>query len=231
MKVKNKGAFDFFSKPSNYLNNNYSIEIRKNILSKSLIKENNYSILDLGCGDGSLSLPLLNKLNKLVCVDFSIEMLSIIERKVPAEFKDKIDVVHANITDFDYKDKFDVILCFGVLAHVSSIKNLIEVIKNHSKSGTRVFVQFSDTNSCEHRLRSLFINKKPHSTHYINRMKGKEIKRMFNNECFVILKQTKYFGSSLGFTSISGTFGAFVQNFISKFSFFVGENIIEFELK
>ena len=76
-------------------------------------------ILDIGCGNGAISLPLLTKCVDLTLLDISTSMLSLAKDNTKAEFLSKVrlvndDIMHAPL-DPQY---FDLVLCIGVLAHV-----------------------------------------------------------------------------------------------------------------
>ncbi|RPJ69516.1 MAG: hypothetical protein EHM20_16350, partial [Alphaproteobacteria bacterium] len=61
----------FFNKPELYLKNQTLIEIRK-IITRKLVEETiPKQILDLGCGNGSISLQFLSSSTHVVMVDLS----------------------------------------------------------------------------------------------------------------------------------------------------------------
>lgn len=59
-------------------------ELRLDELCRSLKKER-LSILDIGCGPGTLALPLAAQGHELVCVDFSSQMLEVLESRAAAQ--------------------------------------------------------------------------------------------------------------------------------------------------
>ena len=78
-------------------------------------------ILDLGCGDGSLSLQFLPEVDLITLVDFSDNMLNICRNKVPRRMGNRVDFIVNDINLFAPQQKYDVVLCMGVLSHVKSI--------------------------------------------------------------------------------------------------------------
>lgn len=69
----------------------------------------NGEILELMCGTGRISIPLLDSGRKMTCVDYSIGMLDSFERKI----KDKnfiVDIVKMDVTNLNLKKKFGLIL-------------------------------------------------------------------------------------------------------------------------
>jgi ubiquinone/menaquinone biosynthesis C-methylase UbiE len=74
--------------------------------------KNNDIVLDLGCGNGRI-LELFDNINiKYLGVDNNAELINCAKEKYP----DK-KFVHADILEFDIKEKFDVILMVAVLNH------------------------------------------------------------------------------------------------------------------
>lgn len=66
-------------------------------------------LLDLGCGTGKSSLPLVNRGWKATAVDLSPGMLQELKRKAG----DKVNTVCADIADLPKLGEFDLVLCLG----------------------------------------------------------------------------------------------------------------------
>ena len=64
-----------FANPSPYLTGNYYISLRARIVKQLLGEISNCRILDLGCGDGTISLQFLAANNHITLVDSSDGML------------------------------------------------------------------------------------------------------------------------------------------------------------
>ena len=102
-------------------------------------------VLDIGCGDGSISLPLLSRSKKLTLLDVSTNMLAIAKSRIPIERANDVEVVNANFLHADLEsESFDLILCIGVLAHVDSPAAFIAEIARISKPGACVILEFTD---------------------------------------------------------------------------------------
>jgi SAM-dependent methyltransferase len=72
-------------------------------------KNTNDSVLELMCGTGRISIPLLEAGVNLTCVDVSPAMLAILRQKLAARGL-SASVVQANVTDLNLEARFDVIL-------------------------------------------------------------------------------------------------------------------------
>lgn len=85
-------------------------------------------LLDVGCGTGK-HISLLRDRFKCTGLDLSADMLAIARKNVKsAKF------VKGNMTDFDLRKKFDVILClFSAIAYTRNDRNLERTLKNFSR--------------------------------------------------------------------------------------------------
>ena len=70
------------------------------------------NILELMCGTGRVSLPLLHEGYPLTCIDYSEEMIDIFRSKlkIPEFEKQKDKIICQDICDLDLKDQYDLIL-------------------------------------------------------------------------------------------------------------------------
>lgn len=68
--------------------------------------ENRTSILDIGCGTGSLT-SLLTDFDQITGMDLSVDMLSIATQK-----SNKVNWIEGDMTEFELNQKFDVITIF-----------------------------------------------------------------------------------------------------------------------
>jgi 2-polyprenyl-3-methyl-5-hydroxy-6-metoxy-1,4-benzoquinol methylase len=103
-------------------------------------------VLDIGCGDGSISLPLLPRCNRLTLLDLSERMLELARKKVPAECAGDVDFIHGEFMGANLEPhSFDLILCIGVLAHVDSPGAVIARVAELAKPGAWVILEFTDS--------------------------------------------------------------------------------------
>jgi ubiquinone/menaquinone biosynthesis C-methylase UbiE len=125
-----------------YLENSHDrIVIRSSIVKEFLGSTTHSRILDIGCGDGSLSLPLLHESNRLTLVDISEAMLRRARQRVPAQYSGNVTWINDSFAAVDDKERFDVILCVGVIAHVASVDALFTKIAAVLSPGGRLVVE------------------------------------------------------------------------------------------
>ena len=126
---------NFFDQPFYLERSRRVIAIRSMIVQEFLGPIDHSQILDLGCGDGSLSIPLLRETNEVTMVDLSSRMLEIAASRIPAELRNRVQLINLPLQDFLPSTPYDVVLCIGVLAHVPSIEGAIEKIAQCLRPG------------------------------------------------------------------------------------------------
>ncbi|HWE40368.1 MAG TPA: class I SAM-dependent methyltransferase [Isosphaeraceae bacterium] len=134
----------FFHDPKPYLSRRYNIRIRAETVREMLGDRRPTDILDLGCGDGSLSLPLLNEQSRLTLVDVTEGMLAEARSRVPAELADRVTTILGDLNAVDLPpESFDLVLCMGVLAHVESPEAVIDKLCTLLRPGGMMIVTVS----------------------------------------------------------------------------------------
>ena len=102
MKRKEKIVYNYFNETNNYLHKNFGIIVRKKILNDILGPQKNKSILDVGCGDGSVSVEYGDD-NKLSLLDQSEKMLSLAKNNAALFNVRNIDLFNCSLIDFSPK--------------------------------------------------------------------------------------------------------------------------------
>jgi SAM-dependent methyltransferase len=106
-----------------YLERNAIIPVRAQIVADLLAGVHDARILDLGCGDGSISRSLLASGNRLTLVDFSEAMLE--RARAGAPTGAEVEFVQADVLEYAPSQPYDAVLCVGVLAHVPDVGQVI----------------------------------------------------------------------------------------------------------
>jgi len=114
--------------------NNYDRFVKRDSLLppalERLIKSvNPQSVLEFGCGTGTIAVGLALNTFDVTAVDFSDDMLKIARRKANA-YKTKIKFIKADIAKIDLGRTFDCIICLGnILPQFSSASSLANCLK------------------------------------------------------------------------------------------------------
>jgi 2-polyprenyl-3-methyl-5-hydroxy-6-metoxy-1,4-benzoquinol methylase len=128
-----------------YLDRNAIIPVRARIVAEMLANVRGGRVLDLGCGDGSISRSLLASQNQLTLVDFSARMLDSARSASPAGAP--IEFIEADILDYVPSAPYDAVICVGVLAHVRSVPLAIERVAAALRPGGLCVLQTTDNAS------------------------------------------------------------------------------------
>jgi cyclopropane fatty-acyl-phospholipid synthase-like methyltransferase len=126
-----------------YLKGRALIDMRVDVIRALLGDLHGQRILDLGCGDGSLSLQYAAS-NEVTLVDVTPKMLEIAERNTPAEHRRRVRYVNAALQDFSASEPFDVVLCVGVLSHLPSVEAGVAKVASLIAPRGRCVLQITD---------------------------------------------------------------------------------------
>ena len=144
MQIQNQKVKEYFNETENYLKNNPEIDLRSKLIKKILADPKNNTILDIGCGNGDITLPYI-KNNKITFVDLSDKMLQIVRTKIPADYHQNAEFLNVSLDKFDNPRKYGVVFMIGVLAHVSSIESAFSKLKELVETDGTLIIQFTNS--------------------------------------------------------------------------------------
>jgi len=134
---------DFYRALSEYYDEIFPLkEAQKTFLHDYLKQESLISILDIGCGTGTLALELSQSGVYVLGVDLSEEMIEISRRKAQ-EIGSRASFSLADMRDLgSIAKQFDGIVCIGnTLPHVSGESELKQVLAQFAERGTHLLLQ------------------------------------------------------------------------------------------
>lgn len=212
IKDHDKSVKTYFDQTDNYLLKNPSILTRAILIKKYFSSLRDKNILDLGCGDGSLSIQFLSE-NRVTLVDISKEMLSHVKQSVEKRNTKNALIVHSTIQDFHSNIKYDVVFCVGVLAHVSSIEDTLLSIQKLLKENGVLVLQYTDWDNFYTRLSRLWVGmfnkqKRTGFVHRLNQTRRQGLMRRLSEYSFEVKEENKYLSSVFGLGRISVLFAA-----------------------
>jgi ubiquinone/menaquinone biosynthesis C-methylase UbiE len=99
-------------------------------LAARIHKEPTFTVLDLGCGNGSITLELAQKVKKITAVDMSHEMLSLVNKKALDENISNINYLQSTIEDLEIESigQHDVVVSSRSLGGVHDLKKELKKI-------------------------------------------------------------------------------------------------------
>jgi ubiquinone/menaquinone biosynthesis C-methylase UbiE len=103
-------------------------------------------LLDIGCGDGTISLQLVSSTSHMTLLDLSASMVAIARSNIPTGFAANVEVRNENFlaTPFD-SQLFDLIVTVGVMAHVDSPDEFLGKIRSLLRPGGSLIIEFTDS--------------------------------------------------------------------------------------
>ena len=138
---------EYFENTNVYLNDNKSIGIatRKIIVEEYLANKKNLgTTLDFPCGNGEITIPLIERVDRLMMLDISRNMIALAKENLPNEFHRKTQFNNCNFFDFEFEEKFDTIVSLGILAHVPDPELLIRELSYLLKPKGVIIIQNTD---------------------------------------------------------------------------------------
>ena len=149
---------DFFDKTHLYLSKTAAISMRAQILQQLLGQPDHIQLLDIGCGNGAISLQFLSETNHLTLLDLSDKMLSVARENARAFLKGNILFLNQDFQKWETCSQYDVVICLGVLAHVPDTENALAKLASLTRPGGLCFIQFTDQEKLAAKINSAVFN-------------------------------------------------------------------------
>ena len=136
----------FFEDPQRYLGGRaWNLKLRAETVQELTREIDFQTVLDIGCGDGSISLPLLRPGIRLTMLDLATSMTRLASSSVPAELAQNVQFINEDFMKADIaEDSYDMVVCMGLLAHVDSPSDFLAKIRRVLKPGGALVLEFSD---------------------------------------------------------------------------------------
>jgi 2-polyprenyl-3-methyl-5-hydroxy-6-metoxy-1,4-benzoquinol methylase len=142
--VQTPQANAYFEDPTKYVARNPYIGFRSRVVRGLLDGLHDGEVLDVGAGNGQVTTPLLRDGNRLVFVDSSPGMIKLAMHGVPAAFRPRARAVCSSVMDFETAERFDAVVCVGVLAHVPSWREALRRLAMWLAPNGRLVLQLTD---------------------------------------------------------------------------------------
>lgn len=206
MTDKSKVVKELFENTELYLTYDYNLQIRKETVEAFTVGMNFNHVLDIPCGTGAMSIPLLDRADKLTLLDISSNMIGIAKKNIPEKYAGKTEAINANFFELDLeKNSYDLIICLGLLAHVNSPEQLITKIAGLLKPGGLLVIQNTDSSHFYSYLIRLYLGAKNlirKQSYKLNNVPAKFIEGKLQENNLELLKSYRYNQSFLGFSNL-----------------------------
>ena len=206
MRDKSKIVKELFEDTALYLTYDYNLQIRKENLAALTENLKYNSVLDMPCGTGSISLPLLKNAKTFTLIDISSNMLSIAKSNIPEDEKHKVTFINDDFFNIDIKpNTYDLVICLGLLAHVNSPEQLLNKLSHIISPGGHLIIQNTDSGHFYSHLIHLYlglknlISKQPY---ILNKVKGAFLEHQVSKNGLQLIKTFRYNQSFLGLSNL-----------------------------
>ncbi len=135
----------YFAEPDRYLANDARLAIRRLACRQMVHAVDRSLILDIGCGDGSMSLPLLTPQSRLTLLDSSRPMLDRAKGNTPEDLESNVELVCLDLMELEPAHRYTLVLCLGVLAHVPDVGDALARIASLLGPGGHCLLHITDT--------------------------------------------------------------------------------------
>ncbi|MBK8563710.1 MAG: class I SAM-dependent methyltransferase [Saprospiraceae bacterium] len=205
---------DFFEVTENYLHKDFGVTFRKEIIHKEVGKISGKNILDIGCGNGSISMPYVLE-NELTLLDFSENMLSLAKKMIPSSRQAHVALLNKDFFELDAKENYDTIFFIGVIAHVQRpLGESLRFLKQLIASDGEIYFQFTDDNHWLSKLES-----KLRKTKYeIKRTTTDTVETELKKCGLYIKKKIRYAGITPGMGKLPNSFLLAYVRIVSQFN-------------
>ncbi len=115
----------------------YSVMLGKGIHPKHrLIKYHDFfldninpndTVLDVGCGNGSVAFDIAKKAKNVVGIDIDEDNIGAAKKNF---LLDNVDYICGDVLSWDFRQKFDVVVLSNVLEHIDKRVDLLKKVKN-----------------------------------------------------------------------------------------------------
>jgi len=131
----------------------YHVRVRIETVGEFLNGAKFDRILDIGCGDGSISLPLLTKENRLTLLDMSEEMLARARSRIPASHLNRVEILKGDFMNARFEENYyDLIICIGVMAYIDFAKPFLEKLAFLLKPGGKLIIEWTNNDHFVNRM-------------------------------------------------------------------------------
>jgi ubiquinone/menaquinone biosynthesis C-methylase UbiE len=174
------------------------------------VMQQNINVLDVGCGTGLVSnlFAKKNPNNKFVSLDFS-DSIEYGKKFAQTNGIKNITWIKKDFLEFETKEKFDLIICCGVLHHIPQYSQALQKIKDLLAPGGKLILAVYNTNG---KLLKRLIDINYHSPILYEDQENNPFELSFRHRC--VLKMCQ----DLEFNSVSPSWANKFVDFLALFN-------------
>ena len=197
---------ELFENTGHYLTYDYNLQIRKETVQTFTAGMHFNQVLDMPCGNGSISMPLLDRTNHLDFTDISSNMIALTTKAIPEKHRTKTKVIQGDFFELEWKENsYELIICLGLLAHVNSPEQLIHKLAGLIKPGGYLIIQNTDSSHFYSYLIRAYLGLKnifQKQSYLLNKIPASFVEEHAQKNNLSLFKTYRYNQSFLGFSNL-----------------------------
>ncbi len=200
---KSNEVKSFFDQTHIYLHKDFGVSVRAEIAWDLLADRiEGKRVIDVGCGNGDVTLRYLDKVEQLDYLDISDKMLELVKSKVPENMASKVAFFNCDLEQLDVTKKYDIIVAYGLIMHVNSPFESLKKMSELLEPGGLLLTQYTNYSHPISRFNKFLRRERNYS---INKIDKKIFKDLTSKLGFKVLKSFSYswMVSGLGFLPTS----------------------------
>jgi len=125
-KLANKIDKDWDKAAPGFFKRTHKEDYNDALLSKLILDEND-TVLDVGCGEGSVTIPIAKRVKKVIGIDSSPKMIEYLEKRAANNNVDNIETILKPIEEIKYDEigDMDVVVCSRSLNGIIPIEEVL----------------------------------------------------------------------------------------------------------
>ena len=115
--------------------NNYEYG-RKAVGALSEILDDDFEVLEIGAGPGTLTIPLAMRVKRVVAIEYSETAVKYLRRNMKESKVENVEIMNRNwmeVDDREIKDRFDLVVCSHFLWQVKDLEGHLKKMENASR--------------------------------------------------------------------------------------------------
>jgi ubiquinone/menaquinone biosynthesis C-methylase UbiE len=196
----------FFEQTDLYLTYSYNLRIRAETVAYFLGERTFGDVLDMPCGTGDISAPLIGRFDRLTMMDFSENMIAAARTRIAPHLQHKADLVHTDFYEYPFgESRYDLVLNIGILAHIRDPWQFLERSMALVKPGGWLIIQNTDAAHPFGKLIHMYLAMRRAvglDKYALNRIRERDLLAALQKGGFELVDSFSYNQSFLGFSRL-----------------------------
>lgn len=187
---KNNEVKSFFDDTNKYLHKDFGVQVRAEIAYDLIDSEvDGKRIIDLGCGNGNVSLQFLHRASALHFLDISDKMLDLVKKRIPTSQEYKVEFFNCDLEELRISQKYDIIIAYGLIMHVNSPEKSVLKMSELLNPNGLLIIQYTNW---KHPISKINNALSPKGNYTLNRIDKSVFETIIDKAGLAVLKSFSY---------------------------------------